>query len=168
MIIFASAQYSNAHSSFVIFYHCDETVFVGANLSYEKSKNSIGTNFTEDSRDLSSFQVQNFQDSCFSANPSEECECSLADPLARFDPVCINGLSSGLSNESPYPRDPGDSQDFRDWDWDLGLISKIRDLGFILEIWDLELGFGIYFQNRGFGIGIRDLVFYPNPGKSFF
>ena len=84
---------STRKSSFVIFYHCDETIFVGANLSYEKARNSSGNNFTESSRDLTSFQVKNFNDSCFSESPFDECECSLADPLARFDPVCINGLS---------------------------------------------------------------------------
>ena len=53
-----------------------------------------------------------------------------------------------VGNKSQNPRDPGDSRDLRDWDW---------DLGFIFKIWDLELGFGIQFQNLGFGIGIWDL-----------
>ena len=76
-----------------MFYYCKETIFVGANLSYEKSKSSILSNFTESSFDIDSFSLQNFNDSCFTKNPSPECECALAEPLVQFDPVCINGLS---------------------------------------------------------------------------
>ena len=49
----------------MIFYHCDETLFVGANLSYEKAMNRNGVNFTDDDRDLSAFDTANFDDSCF-------------------------------------------------------------------------------------------------------
>ena len=76
-----------------MFYYCKETIFVGANLSYEKSKSAIMKNFTESSLDLDSFNLQNFNDSCFTENQSPECECALAEPLVQFDPVCINGLS---------------------------------------------------------------------------
>lgn len=80
-------------SSFVIFYHCDETLFVGANLSYEKAMNRNGVNFTDDDRDLSAFDTANFDDGCFdvtnNVNSELICECD----LSQFDPVCINGLS---------------------------------------------------------------------------
>jgi len=56
-------------SSFVIFYHCDETMFVGANLSYGKVQSGGSTaNYTDESRDLASFNAANFEHQCFENN----------------------------------------------------------------------------------------------------
>ena len=56
-------------SSFVIFYHCDETPFVGVNLSYSKSSSRPpGFNYTDDDLDLFDVSKNNFNHECTSTN----------------------------------------------------------------------------------------------------
>ena len=85
--------------SFTIFYHCDETLFVGANLSYNKAMARPNhTLYTGDDLDLDMFDPDNFQHECFNVSlddawisdmPDEPCACD----LSQFQPLCINGLS---------------------------------------------------------------------------
>ena len=44
--------------------------------------------------------------------------------VARVIPVAVFLCLAGVGNKSQNPRDPGDSRDFRDWDWDFGFIFK--------------------------------------------
>ena len=82
-----------------------------------------------------------------------------AGVVAQNDHVSFfDWLEAGVSYKS---RNPGDSWDFRDWDWDLGFILKIWDLGFGFDF--VNLGSGFDFANLGSGIGIWDPRL-PTPG----
>ena len=75
--------------SFVGFYHCDETIFAGANLKYDtvlSSPSNSDLNFTDSDLNLDDFSAANFDHSCFE---NSACPCS----LEIFDPICVNGVS---------------------------------------------------------------------------